>query len=306
MARSKRTQKQIQNKKDDQFDYVGDKKVESKLNEIELYSSTLENIDRAILNYIDERLNIFVDSNEGLRKVPVLWVTAERAYQIKHNKDLRDKEETLILPLITVDRKTIEKNPNSEYAIPAANIPEVRDAMGGSITIGRRINQKKTAEFQNASAKRRFNQSTWPAQKPHKTVYKTISIPFPTWLAVNYQVSLRAEYQQQMNSMITRFANQGGLNRMPFRLEDGKNKYEAFIDGSFINNSNVASLGMEQRNYETLINIKVLGYIIGDGDNQEKPTIVERENAVEVKIPRERVIMGDIPDFPNSSGFYKE
>ena len=93
---------------------------------------------------------------------------------------------------------------------------------------------------------------------------------------------------------------------MPFRLEEGKNRYEAFIDGSFANNSNVASLQMEQRNYETVINIKVLGYLIGDGDNQEKPMIVERENAVEVKIPRERVILADDPEFPGSSGFYKE
>jgi hypothetical protein len=306
MARSKRTEKQIRNKQTNKFNYVGDKETEAKLKEVELYSSTIEDIDRAVLNFIDERLNISVDTNEGFKKVPVLWVTAERAFQIKHNKDLRDKEETLILPLITIDRKNIEKNPNSEYAIPAANIPEVRDAMGGAITIGRRINQKKTAEFQNAQAKRRFDYSTWPAQAPDKTVYKTISIPFPTWVAVNYEISLRSEYQQQMNTMMTKFIRQGGLNRMPFRLEEGKNRYEAFIDGSFANNSNVASLQMEQRNYETNINIKVLGYLIGDGENQEKPMIVERENAVEVKIPRERVILGDGPEFPGSSGFYKE
>ena len=56
-----------------------------------------------------------------------------------------------------------------------------------------------------------------------------------------------------MNTMMTKFIRQGGLNRMPFRLEEGKNKYEAFINGSFANNSNVASLQMEQRNYETNI-----------------------------------------------------
>lgn len=306
MSRSKKTEKQIKDKRSKRFDYVGDKETESKLQEIELYSSTIEDIDQSVLKFVNERLNISVDSNEGFKKVPVLWVTAERSFQIKHNKDLRDKEETLILPLITIDRKSIEKNPNAEYAIPAANIPEVRDAMGGVMTIGRRIYQKKTAEFQNAQAKRRFKHSTWPAQGADKTVYKTISIPFPTWVAVNYEISLRTEYQQQMNTMMTKFIRQGGLNRMPFRLEEGKNRYEAFIDGSFANNSNVASLQMEQRNYETIINIKVLGYLIGDEDNQEKPMIVERENAVEVKLPRERVILGDSPEFPGSSGFYKE
>jgi hypothetical protein len=68
----------------------------------------------------------------------------------------------------------------------------------------------------------------------------------------------------------------------------------------------VADIGMKQRNYETLVSFKVLGYLFGDGDNQEKPNIVKRENAVEVKIPRERVIFGDVQDFLDNSGFYKE
>ena len=93
---------------------------------------------------------------------------------------------------------------------------------------------------------------------------------------------------------------------MPFRIERDNHKFEAFIDGRLTNNSNVAAMGMEARNYETIINMKVLGYLIGDGDNQERPNLVYRENAVEVKIPRERVIYGDIQDFLDNSGFYKE
>ena len=87
MARSKRTQRQIQNKKADRFDYVGDKKVASKLQEIEFMPSSLETIDRAMIRFVDEDLNLFTNTNEGFKKVPVLWVTAERAFQIKHNKE---------------------------------------------------------------------------------------------------------------------------------------------------------------------------------------------------------------------------
>lgn len=302
-SNSKRTQKQIKNK--NKKSYVGDKKVESRLHDIEVSPSSLETIDKAVLNYVDETLNISVSTNEGFKKVPVLWVTAERAYQLKHNKDLRDSEETLILPLITVDRKSIQKSP-TEYAIPAANIPAVRDAMGGTITIARKINQKKTAEFQNAYSERNFNKSTWPKVEPKRTVYETITIPFPTWIALNYEISVRTEYQQQTNEIVRKFIRQGGLNSMPFRIEQEGHKFEAFIDGNLSNNSNVSSMGMKQRNYETMINFKVLGYLIGDGDNQEQPNIVRRQNAVEVKIPRERVIFGDVQDFLDNSGFYKE
>ena len=41
---------------------------------------------------------------------------------------------------------------------------------------------------------------------------------------------------------------------------------------------------------KTKIDIKVLGYLIGEGKNQETPKLVYRENAVDVKIGRERVV----------------
>jgi len=47
-----------------------------------------------------------------------------------------------------------------------------------------------------------------------------------------------------------------------------------------------------------------LGLLIGDGPNDEKPRIVKRENAVDIKLPRERVMYGDIPDVKNSK--YRE
>jgi hypothetical protein len=137
-------------------------------------------------------------------------------------------------------------------------------------------------------------------------VYETISIPFPTWIGLDYEIALRSEYQQQMNQMMRKFIRQGGLNSMPYRIERSGHKFEVFIDGDLTNNSNVSNMDMDQRNYETIVNLKVLGYLIGDGDNQEKPNIVRRQNAVEVKIPRERVIFGDIQDFLDNSGFYKE
>ena len=300
---STRTQEQIENPPKNQNLGLTDPSI---VRTVEITPSSLETIDGAVLDYVNERLNISTQTNDGFKKVPVLWVTAERAYQMKHNKDLRDSEDMLRLPLITVHRAAIEKNPASEYAVPAANIPEVRDAMGGSITIAREIYQKKTAEFQNAYAKKKYGRATWPEVRNNKTVYKTVTIPFPTWIAVNYEISMRAEYQQQMNTIIRKFIRQGGLNRMPFRLEKDGHKYEAFIDGNLTDNSNMTSLAMTHRNYESILNLKVLGYLIGDGDNQEKPNLVYRENAVEVKIPRERVIVGEIQDFLDNSGFYKD
>tara|TARA_R110000796_G_scaffold58391_3_gene134760 strand:- start:400 stop:1344 length:945 start_codon:yes stop_codon:yes gene_type:complete len=314
MSRSKRTQRQIQNTAATKYDYVGDADVADKLHEIEIPVSTLETIDGAMLRFVDETLNISTTTNQGFKKVPVLWVTAERAYQIKHNKDLRDKEETLVLPLITVNRASVAKDPNFKGTVWANLYPE-NDSRGGVITIARQINQKKTAEFQNAQANRKYGiNNRIPSKMQNtnkrnmstaKTVYETITIPIPVWIKVIYEITVRSEYQQQLNSMVTPFLTVPGNSRTPKRIENEGHYYEIFIDGSFSDTSNKASLGMDQRNYETTINIETLGYLIGDGENQEKPKIVRRENAVEFKFARERTILGDIPD-TIKDGFYRE
>jgi len=317
MSRSKRTQDQIQNKEANEYNYVGDKEVASHLEEIEFSPSTLETIDGAMLQFVDEDLNLSVTSNKGFNKVPVLWVTAERAYQIKHNKDLRDGEEGLILPLITVNRASVTKEPNFRGSV-YANIYPQPDARGGTITIARTINQKKTAEFENAMVNRKYGGTVKDVsakgkntnqRQAHtnagKTVYETVTIPLPVWVKVGYDITVRTEYQQQLNELINPFFTIAGNSRMPKRIEKEGHFYEVFIDGSFSNASNKAALGMNQRNYQTSIKIEVLGYLVGEGENQEKPRIVRRENAVEFKMGRERTVVGDIP-YSIKDGFYRE
>ena len=58
--------------------------------------------------------------------------------------------------------------------------------------------------------------------------------------------------------------------------------------------------------YDTKFNFKVLGYIIGETPNGDRSKIIKRESAVEVKIPREYVILDEIPERKNNKGFYRE
>lgn len=309
---ARRTEKQIRNAPD--YDYVGDDSVAQKLKEIEIAPSSLETIDGAMMRFIDEELNLYTTTNAGFKKTPVLWVSAERAYQLKHNKDLRDTEQTLILPLITVNRASVTKDPARRGSI-FANLYPVQDPKGGTITIARELNQKKTAEFQNAFAARKYGPDKNVASKMLNTnkrnmtiqraVYETITIPIPTWVLVNYEITLRTEYQQQINELIQPFITIPGNSRMPKRISYENHYYELFIQGDIANGSNMTEMGMEQRNFEHTINIEVLGYLIGQGENQEQPKIVRRQNAIEFKLSREKVIFGDIPE-NIKDGFYRE
>ena len=81
----------------------------------------------------------------------------------------------------------------------------------GAITIARQIQQDKTKNFANANTVRKSSNGqiatyqTFPNENKN-IVYETLSIPMPTFLEVNYSISIVTEYQQQMNEIIAAFA----------------------------------------------------------------------------------------------------
>ena len=118
-----------------------------------------------------------------------------------------------------------------------------------------------------------------------------------------YKITIQTEYQQQMNEIMAPFASDpGGINY--FITERDGYRYECFMDADFGQQNNIGNLGEERRQYISAINIKTLGYIIGEGKNQATPKLAPRENAVELKIPREEVIFGDAA--PWLKGKYRE
>ena len=281
------------------------------LKELELQPSTIETIDRALFEFIDDELDIFCTTNKGFKKVPFIWAGAERAFQIKHNRELRDVNGWLIYPIMSIERTGISKNLAERGAYYAA-AQNLGDNKGGSMTIARTIKQDKTANFANADSKRLVHnvagtgQNNFP-RKNDKVVYETITVPIPVYLEVNYTLTVMAEYQQQVNEIITPFMTRTGAINYTV-VEKDNHRFEVFIDSDYTLNNNASSLLEDARGYETQINFRVLGYIMGADKNEERPKIVRRENAVEVKIPREHVILGDMPEHVHVSGnvpFYR-
>jgi len=288
-----------------------------KLKEIPFMPSTLETIDYAMYNWLNEELNLFTTTNEGWSKVPIIWATAERFIQSKEASELRDQDGTLILPRVTLERTAVVKDLTKKGSV-WGNVQRINDKKGGSITVARRIKQDKTSNFANTDSRRLRGgvagnkQSTYPRRvafgrfiSNDKIVYETISISIPVYLDITYSIVIKTEYQQQMNELVTPFMTKtDGLNY--FVMSNENHTYEAFVQGDVGLDNNIASMETENRKYESKVDIKVLGYVNGEDKNAEQPKIVIRENAVEVKIPREKVIFGDIPEHIDKRGFYKE
>ena len=278
-----------------------------------LAPSTLEHVDYALYSYINDKLNISTDTNKGFEKVPVIFSIPERSYQIKNNPTLRPNGRTLVYPLISILRNSVTKNPQNKgrYGV---YVPPYFDYYhrGGTMAIARVVEQEKTKNFANANAIRGHmsgtgtnkNYQTFPRVNKN-IVYDTLLIPIPTFVEVNYTIGIISEYQQQMNEIIAPFAAETSTPSV-FKISHEGNSYEAFTEPDFAFENNSSGLETSERIFKTNINIKVLGYLIGSGKNQDTPIPVHRQGAAKLQIQRERVVLGETPDYnPDKKGKYR-
>ena len=91
-----------------------------------------------------------------------------------------------------------------------------------------------------------------------------------------------------MNDLVAPFmARTGQINS--FVMRRNGHTYEAFIDSSFTHNNNVATLNEEERKFVTDVKIRVLGYLMGEGNSDDREIVKIEENLVEVTFPRESI-----------------
>lgn len=256
----------------------------------------IEDIDISLHEYIEEVFDIHTVNNEGMYKVPVIWAGAERAYQIKNDRSVRDSVGKLKLPLISVNRTSLEKDKTFKGGIQA-HLEHPRGTRGyknGAFNTVSVLNQEKTSALA-ASESRKANKGKILPNNTIKRVYDVYYIPIPVYVKAMYDITLRSEYRQQMNDMVSPFISRTGqVNH--FVMTKDQNVFEAFIEASFAQSDNLNSIGQEERKFETKITIKVLGFIVGYGDNNnERPTIIKKENIVEIKIPKDEQVFKEIP-----------
>jgi len=294
--------------------YRGVENAEEKLSVEEIQPSNLENIDFAFFDFINDKMNNRATDNEGWQKVPVVWASAERSFLSKNNQDLRDVDGTLNLPIISIERTAMTKSKTNKGKYYGLSGDILESDRFGRITLARKIVRDKTNNFTVASNRKRFDgrvnrtpkrQSFYPVEKNKNVVYETLSIPLPVYVTMTYEVMIRTEYVQQMNDLMSPFITLGSSISY-FIIQKNGHRYETFLQEGLALQNNVSNLGTDERTYVSKISFEVLGYIIGEEPNGERKRIIKRENAVKVKIPRERVIFGDIPDYGDGKSNYIE
>jgi hypothetical protein len=284
----------------------------------EIQPSTLETVDYAFYDFVNDNMNLRAQTNKGWKKVPIIWASPERAYFSKDKRELFDLDGTLIYPILSIERISVNKDLNRKGSFWGASSNFIDPRRGGRITLGRKIVADKTNNFAVADNIKEFpdangdstvnrtpgRQAYFPSTNK-KVVYETLSIPIPVFLTIHYTVTVTTEYAQQMNELISPFATLGGHINSFLVKRDG-HRYETFLQSDFAINNTVSDMGDGERKFETKFDFEVLGYVIGAGPNEKAPQVIKRQNAVEIKLPRERVILGDIPDSIDNRGFYRD
>ena len=230
---------------------------QDKRSRYEIKPVTLEVIDTCVFDYYNKRLDITVDSNNERVKVPVMFATGERWALIKNKKAIRDENGTLILPLITVKRDRIDRTPG--FGGLAQEV--------SSITI-EITPHKKTSILENAYPKRKAD--GFPDVKPAPVV-EYLTIPYPDFCIIYYEISIWAQYQTQMNEIIEKiFYNYDHMDSfvMPVEYDGHKRKGNSYYFVGFREGINSQSNFEEFTDQERIIKysytIKTPAYLMLD------------------------------------------
>ena len=282
----------------DNFDFalLPEGNAEYSLKEIGMLGSAIEDIDIALVDWVKD-LELSTFTNEGFIKTNVLWQTPERAFQIKNNKELRDDAGAIKLPLVSVERTGISKDPSRKGSFQAHIYSSDKNGRTGRMIIAQKIVADKTQNFAIASGARstiNVKRQRYYPRSNKKVVVKSLSIPIPVYVNVDYKIVIKTEYQQQINDLMAPFITRTGQINS-FVMRRNGHLYEAFIDQGFTHNNNVNNLQEEARLFTSEITIKVLGYLVGEGASDDRPIVRVDENVVEYQFPSESEVPTNMP-----------
>jgi len=267
--------------------------------DFDIPSVGIADIDRAVFTLFDSVLSFEVSHKSNLQKVPVIFASGERFALTRRKNPIRDSNNALILPLISIMRQNIDFSPSQANKKTAIAFREQQ-----SYVIKHRlserdrkyqnlINKQGIKNQSNVSSPRNFlfsSPSAGSIAAPGKTssrrsntnlgfssgakislkeelgnnIFEVIETPYPEFVAVTYDVVFWTQYMQQSNQMmetlLLNFTGQG--EEIPIKT-DGGYELVAFFSGPFSNSgTNLDEYTESERIIRHGFTVTIPGYII--------------------------------------------
>lgn len=267
--------------------------------EFDIPSIGIEDIDRAIFELFDQKISFEVKHKGTLQKVPVIFAAGERFALTRRKNPIRDRENALILPLVSIMRQSIDFSPSQANKRTAIAFREQenyvikyrlseRDRKYQNL-----INKQGIKNQDNVSSDKHFL-SEIPSPgfgvKPDtvssrrsdanigfssvarvslkeelgKNIFEVIQAPYPEFVAVTYDVIFWTQYMQQSNQMLeTLLINFNGQGEEIVMTTNGGYELVAFFNGPFSNSgTNLDEFTESERIIKHTFNVTIPGYII--------------------------------------------
>lgn len=192
-----------------------DKESNFSINEI-----TLKSVDKSVQQWFDIDYPVYIDN----RKVGVLYATSERWARAQKEKGFRDEKGTLILPLISIRRT--EPTVMKERFVPSisesditflsrvATVPFNNNERQAS-SVG--VNKNFDSTISTLTGKTIENRYLF---KDDNVVYEILQIPFPSFIALNYDVVVWASYMSHQNIEQENILSQFKGGRQYFKVDN--------------------------------------------------------------------------------------
>ena len=150
------------------------------------YSITLKDIDTSIIKYVKNVIKPIVQEANERVKVTVMYGNEERWKSVRKRGVLRDKNNSLILPLIVLKRISVEKS----------------DAIPG---YEHDIRRKYTEVVRNSGWSKDNRYTRFSVQMGDMPVYENLVTTIPNYVNLTYEFVLWTNFIEQMNPLVETF-----------------------------------------------------------------------------------------------------
>ena len=253
----------------------------------------LEDVDISLFTLFDKEIAPSVggkDSQE-LKRVPIVFAAGEKWAMLKKGKPLRDRNNTLILPLITIMRTSMTQTPDD---ITGRGINQ----QTGEIVVRRRLD-KSDRGYQNLINKQLILNQTNIAvtsgsqyalnhqfitgrstgnlsnsfdlkrgavllSNKRNNVFETIVIPSPQFYTATYQVTIWTQFTQHMNQILEKIMSSYLPQTNSWKLTTTKGYwFIAKLEGGAYNiETNFDDMSSTERYIKCTFEVKTPAYIL--------------------------------------------
>jgi hypothetical protein len=269
--------------------------------DFDLPSAGIEDVDRAIFNLFDSDINFDVLTNGELTKVPVVFAAGERFALTRRKQPIRDKNNTLILPLISIVRGEIDFSNNLSGRKSAISVPDqpgyaikkrlssqdrdyqnivnkfnltnqdnvssrghMRDSLispGNEAVLGTVASRRQGGAIQFSKNGNQINLGSKSSLGDN--IFEVIYVPYPRQFGVKYTITFWCQYVGQMNQVQETYLSRFPAQSKEFLLKTEKGyEYVAASEQSFSADTNFNEYTNSERVIKSSITLTVVGYVL--------------------------------------------